>query len=41
MACGCNKKKTSNRDIVNRGKKIVNKQSLPLVTVRNSSTKKK
>lgn len=43
MACGCNKKKTNNRDLVNRGKKVANKQPMPLITVRKQvdSDKKK
>jgi hypothetical protein len=48
MACGCNKKRTSNRQsLLNKGKKTAAKRGLPLVTIRKrlsatkSSTKKK
>lgn len=40
MACGCNKKKTANRDLINRGKKVVEKK-LPLITVRKDSNSNK
>ena len=42
MACGCNKKKANRKDIMVKGKKVISKKAMPLVTVRkNSSSKKK
>lgn len=44
MACGCNKGKNNNRKkLISKGKKVVAKKAMPLITVRqqNSVSKKK
>ena len=45
MACGCNKGKNNNRNkkMIAKGKKIVSKKAMPLITVRkqNPVSKKK
>lgn len=41
MACGCNKKKNNRKNIVSKGKKVLSKKSMPLITVRKQNPVKK